>query len=35
VLDFYEKRRKAAGKTTKVVQVAVEAEAKMALAEAV
>ena len=35
VLDFYEKRRKAAGKATKVAPAIVEAEAKVELAEAV
>jgi hypothetical protein len=35
VLDFYEKRRKATGKTTKVAPAAVEVEAEVVLAEAV
>jgi uncharacterized protein (DUF2336 family) len=35
VLDFYEKRRKGAGKATKVARVAVEVEAEVVLAEAV
>jgi hypothetical protein len=35
VLDFYEKRRKATGKATKIAPVIVEAEAKVELAEAV